>query len=99
MSLAAEFPPRNIPIPRRSITMKRLEGLTWISLAWGVCAFAVGSAFGADDKKELNVGDAAPKFEAKDDLGQTWKSSEHVGKKVIVVYFYPADLTGGCTKQ
>src|SRR5581483_1290619 len=28
-----------------------------------------------------------------------WKSSDHVGKKILVVYFYPADLTSGCTKQ
>ena len=48
---------------------------------------------------DLNVGDAAPKFTAIDDRGREWKSSEHVGKKVLVVYFYPADMTGGCTKQ
>jgi len=23
----------------------------------------------------------------------------HVGKKILVVYFYPASFTGGCTKQ
>jgi peroxiredoxin Q/BCP len=46
-----------------------------------------------------NVGDPAPKFQATDDEGKTWKSSDHVGKQIIVVYFYPADMTGGCTKQ
>jgi peroxiredoxin Q/BCP len=45
------------------------------------------------------VGDTAPVFEAKDDQGKDWKSADHVGKEVVVVYFYPADLTGGCTKQ
>lgn len=53
----------------------------------------------AADPVELKVGDAAPTFHAKDDTGADWKSSDHVGKKVIVVYFYPADFTGGCTKQ
>lgn len=48
---------------------------------------------------DLKVGDAAPSFSAMDDSGKEWKSSDHVGKKVIVVYFYPADMTGGCTKQ
>jgi peroxiredoxin Q/BCP len=48
---------------------------------------------------ELKVGDAAPKFSAKDETGADWKSADHIGKKVIVVYFYPADFTGGCTKQ
>ncbi len=54
----------------------------------------------ADDAPvDLKVGDAAPKFEALDDKGKVWKSADHVGKKIIVVYFYPADMTGGCTKQ
>jgi peroxiredoxin Q/BCP len=60
----------------------------------------LGGARAADDPKtELKVGDKAPAFEAKDDQGKDWKSSDHVGKNVIVVYFYPADMTGGCTKQ
>jgi peroxiredoxin Q/BCP len=50
-------------------------------------------------KGEVKVGERAPAFESTDDQGNTWKSSEHVGKKILVVYFYPADLTGGCTKQ
>src|SRR5207248_828273 len=45
------------------------------------------------------VGDPAPKFESIDDTGKAWKSADFVGKKVLVVYFYPADMTGGCTKQ
>jgi peroxiredoxin Q/BCP len=45
------------------------------------------------------VGDKAPTFESTDDQGKPWKSSDHVGKKILVVYFYPADLTGGCTSQ
>jgi peroxiredoxin Q/BCP len=50
-------------------------------------------------KVNLKVGDRAPEFTSTDDQGKEWKSSEHVGKNVIVVYFYPADMTGGCTKQ
>ncbi len=47
----------------------------------------------------LKVGDQAPEFTVKDDTGKDWKSSDHFGKKIVVVYFYPADMTGGCTKQ
>lgn len=47
----------------------------------------------------LNVGDKAPEFTVKDDSNADWKASEHFGKKIVVVYFYPADMTGGCTKQ
>lgn len=48
---------------------------------------------------KVKVGDTAPSFEATDDTGKTFKSSDVVGKKIIVLYFYPADFTGGCTKQ
>lgn len=53
----------------------------------------------ADKKTDLKVGDAAPTFQAQDDQGKAWKSSDVLGKKILVVYFYPADMTGGCTKQ
>lgn len=47
----------------------------------------------------LKVGDKAPEFKAVADDGSTWALNEHIGKKNIVVYFYPAAMTGGCTKQ
>lgn len=60
----------------------------------------VGLSVQAEDKAaDLKVGDAAPVFESVDDQGKPWKSTDHIGKKILVVYFYPADLTGGCTKQ
>jgi|GEM_PF-3728870 len=46
----------------------------------------------------LEVGDAAPAFEGQLDTGETWKSSD-AGDKTVIVYFYPAAMTGGCTKQ
>lgn len=73
--------------------MRRLASL---GLALGL-ALLTTSAARADD--ELKVGDRAPEFEAKDDTGKVWKSADHVGKTILVVYFYPADFTGGCTKQ
>ena len=54
----------------------------------------------ADDKKvELQVGDAAPVFNAKNEKDKAWSSSDHVGKKWVVIYFYPGDFTPGCTAQ
>ena len=47
----------------------------------------------------LKPGDQAPKFAGDTDEGKPWKSTDHVGKKVVVVYFYPKDMTPGCTKQ
>lgn len=47
----------------------------------------------------LQTGDKVPEFQAVDDTGKVWKSSEHVGRNIIVVYFYPADMTRDCTRQ
>jgi peroxiredoxin Q/BCP len=59
----------------------------------------IAASCGFMEAADLAVGDAAPVFEARDDSGAVWRSTEHVGKKIVVVYFYPADMTGGCTKQ
>ena len=47
----------------------------------------------------LKIGDPAPEFAGQTDADKPWKSKDHVGKKILVVYFYPADMTGGCTAQ
>lgn len=46
----------------------------------------------------LKPGDPAPDFELEDSEGRTWKLSELRGGGVII-YFYPADETPGCTLQ
>lgn len=46
----------------------------------------------------LEVGDKAPGFSLPDADGNTVKLSDYRGRKVIV-YFYPAASTPGCTKQ
>lgn len=48
---------------------------------------------------EILVGDMAPSFKAVDQDGNPWVLKDHLGGKHIVVYFYPAAMTGGCTKQ
>ena len=47
----------------------------------------------------LNVGARAPIFEARADDGELWRSRENVGKSILVVYFYPAAMSSGCTTQ
>ena len=67
----------------------------------GLCvlALAVGATLSAGEKGTPKVGDKAPAFQSVDENGKTWKSTDHVGKKIVVLYFYPADFTGGCTAQ
>jgi len=51
------------------------------------------------DTLGINIGDKAPTFQAKADSGKLWKSDNHIGKSILVVYFFPAALTGGWTRQ
>ena len=46
----------------------------------------------------LEPGDKAPAFSLPDDTGATVGLDDFAGRKVIV-YFYPAAMTPGCTKQ
>lgn len=46
----------------------------------------------------LEKGDEAPDFEMQDASGKTWRLSDLKGQKVIL-YFYPADDTPGCTTE
>ena len=46
----------------------------------------------------LEVGTKAPAFKLKDQNGEVRKLSDFKGQKVIL-YFYPKDMTSGCTKQ
>ena len=65
-------------------------------LAAGILCTAASSVHAA---KSLNVGDKAPAFSTLDDQGKEWSSEDVAGKHHLVVYFYPAAMTGGCTKQ
>lgn len=46
----------------------------------------------------LNVGDLAPDFTAQDQDGTTHRLKQYRGR-TVVLYFYPKDLTSGCTTQ
>ena len=46
----------------------------------------------------LNVGDKAPDFVALNEFGQSISLSDFLGKKVVL-YFYPKDMTPGCTAE
>ena len=46
----------------------------------------------------LNVGDRAPQFSGVDQEGKTVRLSDFKGS-TVVLYFYPKDLTPGCTVE
>ena len=57
------------------------------------------AGFGDSPRVEIKVGDHAPLFKATDDQQKPWDLSEHLGERLIVLYFYPADFTSGCERQ
>lgn len=52
----------------------------------------------AQNTNELKFGDKVKSFSATDDTGKVWNSTKN-NSDFLVVYFYPAAMTGGCTKQ
>ncbi len=52
----------------------------------------------AETTTRLSVGDTAPSFTLPDANGDPVSLSDYAGRKVVV-YFYPAAATPGCTKQ
>src|ERR1700753_4463758 len=67
---------------------------TKLILAVTAC-FAAVSVFAATPKE----GEKAPLVQGKDQNGGKWKLSDDIGKKVVLLYFYPKDDTKGCTKE
>jgi peroxiredoxin Q/BCP len=49
--------------------------------------------------KAVSVGDKAPDFELVNQSGDKVRLSDFLGKKNVVLYFYPKDFTSGCTKE
>jgi peroxiredoxin Q/BCP len=47
----------------------------------------------------LKIGDQAPDFELQDENGEAVRLKDFRGKSSVVLMFYPADNTPGCTKQ
>jgi peroxiredoxin Q/BCP len=46
----------------------------------------------------MNIGDKAPELLGKDENGREIRLSDFKGKK-LVLYFYPKDMTSGCTAE
>ena len=56
--------------------------------------YAVGAAAAVP-----KAGDTAPLFTGQDQDGKTVKLKSLIGKKIVLLYFYPKDNTPGCTKE
>jgi peroxiredoxin Q/BCP len=74
-----------------------------MKINWFNCLLVAGSmlvsATAAVQAAMPKVGDAAPLFTGQDQDGKTVKLADLIGKKIVLLYFYPKDFTGGCTRE
>jgi peroxiredoxin len=47
----------------------------------------------------IAVGTPAPDFTLKDDANNDFKLADHLGKKNVILFFYPLDWSPTCTKE
>lgn len=59
-------------------------------------AFSVGISA---QSKKIIVGDKAPVFSLHDQNDSIFSSQDYIGKKILVIYFYPKDESPVCTKE
>jgi len=68
------------------------------TLAVVVAALAAHSTIAAEPV-ELKVGDKAPKFALKASDGKTYKTEDFLGKRAVVIAWFPKAFTPGCTVE
>ena len=64
------------------------------SILIALCTLALGGNVVAE---ELKVGDKAPDFQLAASDGKTYKLSDFTGKQAVVIAWFPAAFTQGCT--
>jgi peroxiredoxin Q/BCP len=74
-----------------------IKKLSWILVI--ICSLSILISGGYASDEGLQLGDQVPAFNANNQDGELWSSADFLGKKYVVLYFYPAALTSGCTKQ
>jgi thioredoxin-dependent peroxiredoxin len=70
-----------------------LLGMAGLVLGFATVAFAQAPA------AELKVGDKAPNFKLQASDGKTYNLADFAGKKAVVVAWFPAAFTKGCTVE
>ncbi|MDB6108429.1 MAG: Peroxiredoxin [Pedosphaera sp.] len=77
-----------------------MKSFSFRSLSLTTLILLAGITLGlAQETKTPAVGDKAPLIAGKDQDGKTWKLADEIGKKTVLLYFYPKDDTKGCTKE
>ena len=58
-----------------------------------------GTVNAQDNKGNVNIGDHVPSFTLKDQHGNDFNISDHIGQQKLVIFFYPKDESSICTKE
>jgi peroxiredoxin Q/BCP len=88
---------RPAPLAAHQIKLKLIMKTNCLAslLVIGSMLFPTAAAYAAIPK----TGDTAPLFTGQDQDGKTLKLNSLIGKKIVLLYFYPKDNTPGCTKE
>lgn len=68
------------------------------AIAIGLALFLVAGTARAQEKP-LIVGDTIPAFTLSDQDGKPFSVRDSIGRKILVIYFYPKDESPVCTKE
>ena len=68
-------------------------------LCWIFAAAFATAALPLLAETSIEVGQTAPLFSGHDQDGHKWELSHYVGKKYVLLYFYPEDDTAGSTTE
>jgi peroxiredoxin Q/BCP len=70
------------------------------AITWLLAATVIGlPVLAGETNPPPAVGSSAPRVAGKDQDGKAWKLADWLGKKMVLLYFYPKDETPGCTAE
>jgi peroxiredoxin Q/BCP len=78
-------------------TRVKTSRILWCGISAGALLAAL-PVLGAPPLPAL-AGQDAPVFSGQDEDGNPWRLSDHLGKRIVFLYFYPKDDTAGCTAE
>jgi len=79
--------------------MKSVTALLFVMVGFVGLVAAQGQAPAAPAQPTLKVGDMAPDFTLQATDGKTYKLSSFRGKQAVVIAWFPAAFTAGCTVE
>ncbi len=74
-------------------------GMIAVSACLGLSVTPVAAQDAATETTTLKQGDKVPDFTLMDQDGKPFKLGKYVGKKKLVIFFYPKDESPVCTKE